>query len=168
MPGSLTNLSIQSMKQWVTSPVSDSTASVSLTPFSIIVTLSSKCTLIYLPLLCSAKWHSIILKLKKIDFTSLTFTNVLLYKIVPTSPNSFGLGLASTSCPVKLISRFRIGMLQNLISTKIPTPQYTLYGKFITEVNDAYERNSSSFFIWNFSTKTCWQNVTCQLLLILQ
>lgn len=55
------------MKKRVTCSVGNSTAPVSLASFTIIITLSTKCSLIYLALFCTTKWHSIIFKLYKIN-----------------------------------------------------------------------------------------------------
>lgn len=60
----LTNLSIQSVKQRVACPVGNSAASVSLATLTIIITLTTKGTLINFTFLCATEWHSIIFKLQ--------------------------------------------------------------------------------------------------------
>ena len=60
----LTHLSIQSVKQRVACPVRNSAASVSLATLAIIITLTTKGTLINFTFLCATEWHSIIFKLK--------------------------------------------------------------------------------------------------------
>ena len=54
------------MQQGMSCPISNSTASVSLPTFSVIITLSTKCSLVNLALFCTAEWHAIVFKLPTI------------------------------------------------------------------------------------------------------
>lgn len=56
---------IQSMQERVSRPVSNTTASVSLSSFSKLKTLSTKCTLVDFSFLCSTEWHPIVFQLLK-------------------------------------------------------------------------------------------------------
>lgn len=58
-------LSIEGMKEGVSSSVSHTAAAVSLTSSAVVITLTSECSLVDLAVLRTTKWHAVVLQLER-------------------------------------------------------------------------------------------------------